>query len=97
MSDTDLSLVAEIALIAELKRRYDTLILYADRAVDRTVADALEDDDRGQPHVHRHEMQRSTKGSELAVYGLARVIALDCAADLKRIVASISVFPEDAE
>lgn len=76
----DLALVSDDALIGELKRRYDTLILYGDRAL--TVA--LPEAGGG-----AHELQRVVKGGELAALGLARIIWQDANDALERLRAEL--------
>lgn len=72
----DLALVSEDALIGELKRRYDTLIFYGDRALTLASPEA---------GGGTHELQRTVKGGELAALGLARIIWQDANDALERL------------
>lgn len=80
----DLALVSDDALIGELKRRYDTLILYGDRALTLASPEA---------GAARHELQRVVRGGELAALGLARLIWNDANDALEHLRAELADAP----
>lgn len=81
MADPDLSLVSDEQLATELKKRYDVLVLYADRVMAETPP--------------RHEIYRITRGNPLAVYGLARIISQDATDELEKIMDQLAEKGDD--